>query len=81
MLAFHHYLKANARCLDQSLTRCWEFPPLSSWVVFTDQVSHAALSGQFALEQTLVVPWDRLVDPSTAPVAVLERLCGMRLTL
>ena len=31
----------------------WEFPSGSSWIVFTDTSSHACLSGQYALEQTL----------------------------
>ena len=29
-----------------------DFPPGSCWLVFTDQVLHAALGGEFALEQT-----------------------------
>lgn len=53
-----------------------EFPPGSCWIVFTDMVSHAVLSGQFALEQTFLVPRGALLTPDEAPLYVLERLCG-----
>src|SRR5256885_5352149 len=36
------------------------FPPASTWLVFTDMVSHAVLSGQYALEQTFIVPRESL---------------------
>lgn len=32
------------------------FPSQSTWIVYTDHVSHAALSGQFLLEQTFYLP-------------------------
>ncbi len=34
----------------------FEFPPLSAWMVLTDQLSHACLSGQHALVDTFVIP-------------------------
>jgi hypothetical protein len=43
-------------------------------------VTHAVLSGQFALEQTFLIARDSLVLPQMAPVAVLERLAGKELT-
>jgi hypothetical protein len=39
-------------------------------------VSHAVLSGQFALEQTFTVSKHALVLPEKAPVRVLERIAG-----
>jgi len=56
-----------------------DFPPLSTWLVFTDGVPHAALSGQFALEQTFIIPPDALVTPQVAPIRVLENLCDRKL--
>jgi hypothetical protein len=47
--------------------------------VFTDGVPHAALSGQFALEQTFIIPPDALVTPDAAPIRVLEKLCARAL--
>jgi hypothetical protein len=49
-------------------------------MVFTDMVTHAVLSGQFALEQTFLIARRSLTLPEQAPVAVLERLAGKPLT-
>jgi hypothetical protein len=48
-------------------------------MVLTDMVSHAVLSGQFALEQTLILARESLADPEKAPIAILERLAGRAL--
>jgi len=79
MLRFHHFLKANREFQDMCPRMKWEFPPQSAWLVFTDMVSHAVLSGQFALEQTFIVSKSALVLPEKAPVRVLERIAGCRL--
>jgi hypothetical protein len=80
MLGFHHYLKANAAFQTGCPKHRWEFPPGSTWMVFTDMVPHAVESGQFALEQTVIVPREALVRPDVAPITVLERLCQVPLT-
>ncbi|HYB40551.1 MAG TPA: Kdo hydroxylase family protein, partial [Candidatus Methylomirabilis sp.] len=59
----------------------WEFPPGSTWLVLTDMVPHAVESGQFALEQTVILPHRALLRPEVAPVTVLERLSGIALTV
>jgi 3-deoxy-D-manno-octulosonic acid hydroxylase-like protein len=81
MLRFHHFLKENAEFQRTCPRQRWEFPPGSAWLVFTDMVSHAVLSGQFALEQTFIVSKDTMVLPEKAPVRILERLAGRPLTL
>lgn len=80
MLGFHHYLKANTVFQAGCPKHRWEFPPGATWIVFTDMVPHAVESGQFALEQTVIVPCDALVRPDVAPITVLERLCRVALT-
>ncbi len=80
MLGFHDYLKESERFQRDCVKFDWKFPPGSSWAVFTDSVPHAALSGQFALEQTLIISKESMVEPDLAPVNVLERLCGFALT-
>lgn len=80
MLGFHHYLKTNQAYQDGCPKYRWEFPPDSTWIVFTDMVPHAALAGQFALEQTFIVPRDLLLRPEKAPAQILEALSGTRLT-
>ena len=49
---------------------------MATWLVFTDGVPHSALSGQFAMEQTFIVPVEALVAPEVSPIRVLERLAG-----
>lgn len=76
MLRFHAYLKANADFQQNCKKIRDEFPPMSTWMVFTDDVPHAVPSGQFALEQTFIIPQDALVTPEKSPLRVLEALCG-----
>lgn len=76
MLRMHNFLKENRDFQQNCPKDRWEFPPNSCWAVFTDQVSHAALAGQYALEQTFIVPRDALLCPDKSPVSVLERLSG-----
>jgi hypothetical protein len=48
-------------------------------MAFTDQVSHAAMAGQYQLEQTFLLPVDAMRAPEGSPLRVLERLMGRRL--
>jgi hypothetical protein len=79
MLRFHHYLKESVTFQQQCRKDRWEFPPNSSWIVFTDTTSHSCLSGQYALEQTFLVRRRSLVCPDKAPIAILERMTGFPL--
>lgn len=79
MLRFHDFLKANGEYQARAATEEFAFPPGSSWMVFTDMVSHSVLSGQFALEQTVLVDHRSMAMPDRAPIAVLEKLAGRSL--
>jgi hypothetical protein len=81
MHRFHNFLKENADFQKGCTRQRWEFPPRSSWIVFTDMVSHAVLSGQMAMEQTFIVPRRLMVHPEQSPAGILERLVGVSLTL
>lgn len=81
MLHFHDYLKSNQTYQASCPKNRFEFPPGSAWMVFTDVVPHAVLSGQHALEQTFIVPRDSLSDRTLAPVSILERLAQRPLTV
>lgn len=74
MTDFHNFLKENTTFQTQSRQDTWAFPPGSSWMVYTDVVSHAVLSGRFALEQTLLVGLDGMVTPELAPFNQLLQL-------
>jgi hypothetical protein len=56
------------------------FQPGATWVCFTDSVSHAALSGQHQLEQTVFVPVEAMWDVKKSPLRILERLRSRDLT-
>jgi 3-deoxy-D-manno-oct-2-ulosonic acid (Kdo) hydroxylase len=76
MLRFHDYLKENSEFQENCPKVRLEFPPLATWLVYTDGVAHAAMSGQFALEQTFLIPPSALVAKDQAPYRILERLAG-----
>jgi hypothetical protein len=79
MLRFHDYLKENDDFQRNSPKVRLEFPPGATWMVFTDGVAHAVMSGQFAMEQTLLIPPEALVAPESAPYRILERIAAARL--
>lgn len=81
MHRFHNFLKENDDFQKNYTKQRVEFPPQSSWIVFTDSVSHAVLSGQMAIEQTFIIPRYLMVHPEQAPAGILERLAGVSLTL
>src|SRR5262249_3391489 len=74
MLHIHDKMKAdeNYQCnADQQELR---FPPGCTWIVQTDQVSHAAMAGQFLLEQTFNLPINAMQEETKSPLRILERL-------
>ncbi len=76
MLRFHHFLKENDAYQESARAEQISFPPGSTWMVFTDMVTHSVLSGQYALEQTFIISRDSLTVPGRAPVSILERIAG-----
>ena len=69
------YLHDNMKFDDQYQASCnkqkVEFPPQSTWIVFTDHVSHAALSGQYLLEQTFYLPIEAMHNSELSPLQQL----------
>ena len=79
MLKMHDAMKGDSHYQKAVSHEEIHFPPGCSWMVFTDQVSHAAISGQYVLEQTFNLPVEGLKNPATAPLRVLERYLGKSL--
>lgn len=79
MLQLHDRMKRDAAFQDRSAQTSFDFPAGSTWVAFTDQVSHAAMAGQYQLEQTFLLPVGAMIDETRSPLRVLERLKGRRL--
>ena len=76
MLRFHDYLKENSEFQANTPKVRIEFPPMATWIVFTDCVAHAVMSGQYAIEQTLLIPPNALVAQPRAPYRILESIAG-----
>jgi hypothetical protein len=79
MLGIHDRMKANQGYQSQVAQTELAIPPGTTWACFTDSVSHAAMSGQFAFEQTFYLPVNAMKDPERSPLRVLERLTGRTL--
>ncbi|CAI8815060.1 Kdo hydroxylase family protein [Methylococcus capsulatus] len=79
MLQLHDRMKADMAYQAEVDQVSFDFPPSTTWLVFTDQASHAVMSGQYLLEQTFYVPVEALRDPATSPLRILERLTGRAL--
>ena len=74
MLHLHDLVKAD---LDYQLNEpqmIFEFPANSSWIVYSDQVLHAVLSGQYMLEQTLHLPQKNLAYPESSPQQLIAKI-------
>jgi hypothetical protein len=76
MLGLHDGAKQDETYQRNAPQIEFPFPAGSTWICYTDQVMHAALSGQFALEQTFHLDVEAMVTPARAPLRVLERLRG-----
>jgi hypothetical protein len=80
MLGIHDRMKADETYQSQVPQTKLEIAPGTTWACYTDSVSHAAMSGQFAFEQTFYLPVKAMKDPERSPLRVLERLAGRNLT-
>lgn len=72
MRRFHNFMKDTPEF--QSTREGHEefrFKPFTSWMVFTDMVSHACISGQHAFVDTFVVPLGNCRLPEQAPINIL----------
>ena len=80
MLQLHDKMKASLDYQKNAEQTEIRFPPQSTWIVQTDQVSHAAMSGQHLLEQTFYLPVSAMQNPEKSPLKILERIAGRVLT-
>ena len=79
MLQLHDRMKEDEDFQQRSPQTAIDFPAGSTWLAFTDQVSHAAMSGQYQLEQTFLLPVAAMQEPERSPLRILERLKERRL--
>lgn len=74
MLHLHDLTKANVDYQANAPQMRVEFPANSTWVVYSDLVLHAVLSGQHMMEQTFHLPQNFLAHTQASPKSRLETL-------
>lgn len=79
MLQLHNRMKADMNYQNSVTKQEIHFPSNSTWLVFTDKVSHAALAGQYVLEQTFYLPIEGMQNPSLSPLKILEKKLSKKL--
>ncbi len=80
MLQLHDKMKADLNYQKSVSQQEITLPANSTWIVFTDCTSHAALAGQYCLEQTFSLPVDAMQDASYSPLKILENKFNTPLT-
>lgn len=77
MRRIHNYMKeADTFRKDATGYQEIQFPPGSAWMVFTDGISHAALSGQHAFISTALVPLQNCRNAERTPFGILSAANG-----
>lgn len=76
MLGLHDSMKSDLTYQRESPQQRVDFPAGSTWVCFSDQAVHAAMSGQYMMEQTLFLQAGSEYDPGASPPGILRRLLG-----
>lgn len=79
MLQLHDGMKSDLLYQESAPQVTIPFAAGSVWVCFSDQASHAVMSGQYMLEQTLHLPVAKQYDPGASPLAILGKLTGREL--
>ncbi|HEY8102247.1 MAG TPA: Kdo hydroxylase family protein [Burkholderiaceae bacterium] len=79
MLQLHDGMKSDLDYQRDAPQITMPFPSGCVWVCFSDQTSHAVMSGQYMMEQTFHLPVAQQYDPEASPLAILTRLTGRTL--
>jgi 3-deoxy-D-manno-octulosonic acid hydroxylase-like protein len=73
MRQFHNYMKDEPAFRDDTSSEVEvRFAPFSAWMVLTDMVSHASLSGQYALVNTFLLRLASCRLPQFSPYRILS---------
>jgi len=79
MLQLHDRMKADTYYQASAPQREVHFQPGTTWICFSDQVLHAAMSGQYMFEQTIHLPVAAQYHPELSPLKTLEKIKGRAL--
>jgi len=73
MLQLHDHMKYDLAYQASAQQQTIAFAAGSTWVVYSDVVSHAAMSGSYLLEQTFYLPFTKMRTPDLAPQRILGK--------
>ncbi len=74
MRKFHNFMKDTPSFQTDPEGRIeMRFKPMSAWMVLTDMVSHACLSGQHCINYTALIPLEDCQHPELAPYNILAQ--------
>ena len=76
MLQLHDLAKADLDYQKTVPQQEFQFPPGSTWIVFSDQLLHAAMRGKAMMEQTIYLDPAAIADRTHSPEAVLSKMVG-----
>jgi hypothetical protein len=79
MLKLHDAMKSDPEYQKSVGQTPVPFQAGTTWIVYSDSVSHGALSGQHQFEQTFYLPLAGMKDVGKSPLRILERLRGRAL--
>jgi len=79
MLQLHDAMKADQDYQQRSAQITMPFPAGSVWMCFSDQATHAVMSGQYMMEQTLHLSPQHQYNVESSPLAILQRMLGRAL--
>jgi hypothetical protein len=79
MLQLHDSMKLDEDYQKNAPQLTIPFAAGSVWVCFSDHTLHAAMAGQYMMEQTLHLQPTDQYDPQQSPLAILRRLTGRKL--
>ncbi len=79
MLQLHDNMKLDEDYQRNAPQLTMPFAAGSVWVCFSDHTLHAAMSGQYMMEQTMHLQPENQYDSTQSPLAILQRLTGRKL--
>lgn len=79
MLNIHDNMKKDVHYQQHVDKVQMDFPAGSTWITYTDVTSHAALSGQYLLEQTFYLTPEAMANEAKSPLRILEKMTNSAL--
>jgi len=74
MIGLHDAMKSDMQYQKKSSQITMPFKPGTVWICFSDQASHAVMSGQYMMEQTFYLPVSKQYNPEKSPLSILSKL-------